>query len=254
MNKKIVFQYTVLTFVIMLILWGLCIVFGQFGITLNEHKWLFLPFLLGGFSPAIASFLILRKNNEVKNLKEWLKNVFNFKSSVCFYLIVIILSTGYFVPQVIINGLQEMNPFYLFFILLPLMLFGGGMEEAGWRYILQPELDKKYGFIISSIIVAVIWSVWHIPLFFIPDCSQYGTDFWLFSIDVFGLAFALGAIRKISNNVFLCILYHCIHNAGSVTFNINDTLLGNGITSGLLIIISIIIVFIYKYIKIDTIK
>ncbi|MDR1220404.1 MAG: CPBP family intramembrane metalloprotease [Treponema sp.] len=56
------------------------------------------------------------------------------------------------------------------------------LEEAGWRYILQPELDKKYGFIISAIIVAPIWAIWRLPLFFIPGvdsteqvlgCSQY---------------------------------------------------------------------------------
>jgi len=120
------------------------------------------------------------------------------------------------------------------------------MEEAGWRYILQPELEKEFGFILSAIIVAVIWSVWHLPLFFIPGAGQYGNNFGLFVISVVGLSFAIGAIRKISNSVFLCVLYHCIVNAGLNTFNIKDNFTGNIITTLLLIAVSIIIVFIYK--------
>lgn len=35
-------------------------------------------------------------------------------------------------------------PIYAIVFMIPMMLLGGGLEEAGWRYILQPELEKKY--------------------------------------------------------------------------------------------------------------
>lgn len=41
--------------------------------------------------------------------------------------------------------------------MIPMMFVGGGLEEAGWRYILQPELEKKYSFTVSTIIVSIIW-------------------------------------------------------------------------------------------------
>ena len=38
------------------------------------------------------------------------------------------------------------------------MVFAGGLEEAGWRYITHTELSKKCGFIISTLIMqCVIW-------------------------------------------------------------------------------------------------
>jgi len=246
MNKRIVINYTIITFAIMLIACGMLIVFGHFGFTLEKHFWLYIPFIFGGFSPAIASYIVLKKNHGVKSFKEWIKNVFAVKSSIRFYFLVLLLSIVYFISQILIGGLEQMNPIWMFFVLLPLMPLGGGMEEAGWRYILQPELEKKYGYIISAIIVAVIWSLWHLPIFFVPGTNQYGTNFLLYAIDIVGLTFALGAIRKISNSVFLCVLFHCIHNAGSVTFNLEDTLLGNVITSCLLIIVSIIVVLLHK--------
>ena len=201
--------------------------------------------MLGGLSPTIASYLVLKRNNEVTGLKEWFKNIFTFKTRSLFYLLVVLLSVLFLVPPILISGLDKMYPFYMFFLNLPIMLVGGGLEEAGWRYILQPELDKKYGFILSSIIVAVIWSVWHLPLFFIPDVGQYGENFGLFALSILGLTFALGAIRKISDNVFLCVLFHCIANAGTSTFVFHRTWSGITVTSGLLIIISTIFVFIY---------
>jgi len=34
-------------------------------------------------------------------------------------------------------------------------------EEIGWRGFFQPSLDKKYPKIISSVIVGIIWGLWH---------------------------------------------------------------------------------------------
>lgn len=54
----------------------------QLGFMLNDYPLLYLPFLISAWSPAIASFIVLRKNNEVSNVKEWLKNIFAVKTSV----------------------------------------------------------------------------------------------------------------------------------------------------------------------------
>ena len=246
MNRKVTMQFTALTFGIALISWGICILLGQFNITIAAHYWVYLPYLLGGFSPAIASYVILKRNKKIDGFKEWIRNIFHVKNPIRFYMLVILLNAVGLVPQIIMNGTKEMNPLYLFIPLIPLMLFGGGLEEAGWRYILQPSLDKNYGYFLSCVMVAVVWSVWHLPLFFIQGTSQYSSDFWLFAINVLGLTFALGAIRKITGNVFLCVLFHCINNAGSVTFNLRDTLPGNSVTTALLIVISAAAVFFYK--------
>lgn len=42
------------------------------------------------------------------------------------------------------NRAEMALPFYTFFLSLPGGLIIGGMEEAGWMYVLQPELDKSF--------------------------------------------------------------------------------------------------------------
>ncbi len=246
MKKRITLQFTILAFAIAYAVWAICIVSGQFGITLTNDMWLYIPYLLGALAPSIASYVVLKKNNKVTGFKEWLKNVFNFRTHIVHYLLIILVLAIYFIPRIFIAGLKEMYPFYMFFLMLPAMVMGGGLEESGWRYILQPELDKKYGFIFSSIFVAVIWSVWHLPLFFIPAVAQYGANFGLFALQILGSSFVMGAIRKISGRVSLCILAHSMANAGLSTFIVNETFLGNAIPTGLVITVSTVAVYIHN--------
>ncbi len=89
--NKLIKDYLLYTFLIMLICWGLCVICSLKGILLNENFFLYIPYLLGGLSPTIASFLALKKNNKVTTFKEWLKNIFDFKHNIFSYIMVIIL-------------------------------------------------------------------------------------------------------------------------------------------------------------------
>ena len=73
-------------------------------------------------------------------------------------------------------------PIYAIVFMIPMMLLGGGLEEAGWRYILQPELEKKYNFIISTLSVSIIWWLWHLPLFYIQGVAQNELNYFAFGI------------------------------------------------------------------------
>jgi membrane protease YdiL (CAAX protease family) len=98
-------------------------------------------------------------------------------------------------------------------VFTPVMLFFGGLEEIGWRGFLQPKLENKFGFIAATFINTVIWVVWHIPLCFINGTYQYSNNFLWFVVSLTGMAFSLAAIRKVTRNIFACILYHAAINA-----------------------------------------
>ncbi len=234
-------DYLIYTFVIMVICWGLCSICSLNGILLNENYFLYIPYLLGGWSPTIASFFALKKNNKVINFKDWLKNVFDFKHNIFSYIMVIILGILFILPQCLISGYESGAPLFAIIVMIPMMLIGGGLEEAGWRYILQPELEKKYKFIISTLIVSVIWWLWHFPLFYIQGVSQYGQNYFAFGINVLGLTFALASIRKNTNSVWLCVLFHCIVNSLSGIYIINNNIIGNVVTTIILIFSSLVI-------------
>ncbi len=240
--NKLIKDYLLYTFLIMIICWGICVLFSLNGILLNKNYFLYIPYLLGGLSPTIASFISLKKNNKVTTFKEWLKNVFDFKHNVFSYLMVIILGILFILPQCLISGYESGAPLLAIIVMVPVMLFGGGLEEAGWRYILGPELEKKYKFVISTLIVSVIWWLWHLPLFYIKGVSQFGQNYFAFGINVLGLSFALASIRRNTNSVWLCVLFHCIVNSLSGIYIINNNIIGNVVAAIILIFSSLVLV------------
>lgn len=43
-------------------------------------------------------------------------------------------------------------------------LYGGGLEEPGWRGFMLPELQKRFSPLSASLLIALAWSLWHLPL------------------------------------------------------------------------------------------
>ena len=66
-----------------------------------------IPFALYILSPAIASYLVLKQNNKVTGLLEWLKKVFWVKNKISVYLIVITGLVLYFGMHIIVSGFTE---------------------------------------------------------------------------------------------------------------------------------------------------
>lgn len=90
-------NYLSSTFLIMLIGWGICLLCSFNGTSLNDNRW--VPYLLVGWSPTIASYLSLGSNNKVSDIKEWLKNIFDFRQNIFSYLMVVIMAIIFILPQ-----------------------------------------------------------------------------------------------------------------------------------------------------------
>jgi len=59
----------------------------------------------------------------------------------------------------------NLSVFILPFFLLDFIANG---EEMGWRGYVLPRLQAKHSALVSSLIVGVIWGVWHLPKFLAP--------------------------------------------------------------------------------------
>jgi membrane protease YdiL (CAAX protease family) len=57
------------------------------------------------------------------------------------------------------------------FILLTIA--AGIGEEFGWRGFLLPRLQTRHNALVSSLIIGVIWAIWHIPMFFLKGTFQH---------------------------------------------------------------------------------
>lgn len=246
MNKKLVKEFLVITFIIMIVFWVGCAFISQiFNLTVN-NIFLRIMHMIGGFSPTIASYISLKRNKEIKGFKEWLKKIFDVKHNIWTYALVILFVCIYYVLGCAINGFEFGAPIFMLIVVLPMMLSGGGNEEVGWRMILQPEFEKKYGFNLSTIFTAIIWWIWHLPIFFINGTANANMNYFMFGIMCLTFSYALATIRKVSNGVFPCILTHCLINGLSATFVFNYSWLSCCITLIVTILVSMLILNINK--------
>ena len=246
MNKKLVKDFLIITFAIMIVFWGGCVLISQiFNLTVN-NIFLRIMHIIGGFSPTIASYIALKRNNKVNGFKEWLKNIFDIKHSILVYGLVILFVLIYYILGCSINGFKFGAPIFMLIVILPMMLFGGGNEEVGWRMILQPELEEKFGFNIATIFTAIIWWIWHLPIFFIRGTANANINYFLFGIMCLTLSYALGTVRKVSKGVFPCVLAHCLINGLSAIFIFNFSFLSCILTLIVTVVASILILYINK--------
>lgn len=234
------------TFLVTYITWGSIAIANHIGyLSYGTPMWMIL-YIIGVVAPPIMSYIVLKKNHSISGIKEFIKIAFNLKAKPVHYAVLLCFLAVYFEVSAVMQGISSGAKLYVAFLSIPIMILVGGLEELGWRYILQPELEKNLPFGIAASFTACTWSVWHLPLFFMYGTVQSNMHFGLFAIMVFGMSFALATIYYVSKNIWLCILFHSMINALASSWIIKDSVIIKICTTLSIIILSFIIVHYYK--------
>ena len=88
-------------------------------------------------------------------------------------------------------------------------------EELGWRGYLTPQLYKSCSFTSTSVIIGLIWSVWHFPVLLFADYNSGGNIYYslgCFTVMTIGLNFAYTWLRLRSGSVWTGVILHSAHN------------------------------------------
>jgi hypothetical protein len=202
-------KYLLLTFLISWISWGVLIALTHTGIITLSSPLGFLVFGIGGFGPTIAAVAIQEKRNP-KTIAKFTFSGNHKALPILLLFCVLLAATVYFSSR----ELNPDSPLYLLPVLIIAMTFiGGGLEELGWRGIMQPKLEKTLPFPIAVLLTSAAWSVWHLPLWFVADSPQQEHHFAAFATFGLVLSFAMAAIHKKTKCVFYSCIFHGFSNA-----------------------------------------
>ena len=174
-----------------------------------------IPSTIGGLAPAISSYIIYRQFNKDFGEASFIQFVFGKKIDIKVWL-TFGLYTGWRFLMIWI-AFEVKKPISILFILsmlinLPFTIILGGFEELGWRGILQPRLERMFGYFPSVLAVGAIWSVWHLPLWLIEGTAQSELPFGLYLLAGIVLTSSFTTLYKYTNNIFLCVLSHAWFN------------------------------------------
>lgn len=251
-------KFLVSTFLISWVCWFALIILTYLNIVKYGDALFMILYVIGGICPSFVGFWSI-KNEEIpyKTLK---KEVIKIRVNILWYafiLIVPLLLSGvaWIINRSIGNdsGLFLTNSIWSIFAILPIMIIGGGLEEIGWRGVLLSKLLHEMSALKATIIVAVVWGVWHLPFWFIAGLPQYGSNFIYFMAGAFSLSFFLTIVYVKTRSVFVCIIFHALVNA---YLSIGMDSWVRNTTGGLIFVaISFIVPFIvFKCFKLDKLK
>jgi membrane protease YdiL (CAAX protease family) len=164
-----------------LVFWGPLALFGIPGASLSGASgppWAIALYVIGGFTPSlVALFLTWRQKGLRATWKRLDPSTVSWKWHLTMFGVValgtvgqlaVIYLLGYtFAPSLFLTRLT---------MLLPLLILGPLSEELGWRGYALERLQRRWNALTSSLILGVIWSLWHLPLFYIVGTSQYLYD------------------------------------------------------------------------------
>ncbi len=145
---------------------------------LGDTPALFLDWL-GGFGPAFAAIILTAILDGREALQRLLKRVFAWRFHPLLYLAALTLpiigTLLLIVLYALIKGepgtlemigpwlanLARTSPVLLMTLLLGWIVVTG--EEIGWRGYLLPRLRTQYSDLAASLIVGLVWGLWHLP-------------------------------------------------------------------------------------------
>jgi len=112
-------------------------------------------------------------------------------------------------------------------------------EEMGWRGYVLPRLQVKYNALVSSLILGVIWSAWHLPKFFGTGRNVHQSLFWY---TLFCLAASVLYTWLYNNtrcSLLLVTLFHAMQNTAGMFLPVQFAVPG-GIERNIMIVLYVI--------------
>lgn len=110
------------------------------------------------------------------------------------------------------------NPvFYIGLVSLPfnypltIIAFFG--EEYGWRYFLQPIMQKKFGMKLGVVLLGIVWGLWHLPvdtMFYTEDSVPQMIVGQIITCVSLGIFFGYAYLK--TNNIWVPVAMHFLNN------------------------------------------
>jgi len=227
--KEVVLFFSIVLGLSFIVLWGPLVVFQVPAISFVDQKmgpaWAVTLFFIGGFVPSLTAIGLTRFLEGAAGLRSLWKRLFQFRIGGRWYAAMVTLVAFGTLSQILINyALGHSFDWNLFLIqlpsFLPLILIGPLSEEIGWRGYAQDRLQTKFSPLVSGIIVGMFWSLWHLPLFFIPGTSQHELNFSFLSF-FFGITSQSVLYAWLHNHtqgsIWTAVFFHWIYTfAGQV--------------------------------------
>ncbi|MDQ6713603.1 MAG: CPBP family intramembrane metalloprotease [Candidatus Dormibacteraeota bacterium] len=154
--------------------------------------------LLGTFGPLLSAVALVSRTSGVRGLGAFIGQAFRWRAGIQWYaaalLVPVLVRIAVLYVHVLKGGtlfeLSDMSRWLAIpsSFLLVLLIGGPTGEEFGWRGFLLQRIQPVLGVLWASIVIGLITTLWHLPLFWIPGTAQSYLPLALFTVRTVALS------------------------------------------------------------------
>jgi hypothetical protein len=189
-----------------------------------------LVVIIGAFAPLMAAITLVVREEGWKGIKEFLGQALDFRIKPVYLILALslpllihviahylALAVGLDVAKTLFPTEIPVAPIVLaipyFFLML---VIGGGQEEIGWRGYAQEPLQEKIGVIPASLVIGLIWGIWHLPLWFMTGDLHSAYSFLAFVMMTTSISIMYAWLYNSSGKKLVVVMFfHAMNNTAA---------------------------------------
>ena len=215
MGTKTLLSFLALTFGLSWVPMALFMIFpDQFTALFGEMSSTNPVFLLAVYAPGISGIFLVWRHYGLSGLGSFLRRLFMWRAPIQWWLfllfgIPVIVYTAAAITGTI-SAPFRFAPWYMVFpALLQSLLLGPMGEEFGWRGLALPILQRRFSPFWASLILGVVWAIWHAPAFLMSGTPQSAWSFGPFFLGLIAVAVIMTPLFNAARgSLLIAILYH----------------------------------------------
>ena len=171
-------------------------------------------FLLAVYAPGISGIFLIWRHYGLKGLGSFFRRLFIWRAPIQWWLFLLLgIPVIVYMAAAIKGTISEpfrFVPWYLVFpALIQSLLLGPMGEEFGWRGLALPLLQRRFSPFWASLILGVVWAIWHAPAFLMSGTPQSAWSFGPFFIGLVAITVIMTPLFNASRgSLLVAILYH----------------------------------------------
>jgi uncharacterized protein len=176
--------------------------------------------IVGTFAPSLVALGVTARDEGSRGMRALLHGVLQWQVSWRWYLFAVVYMLIVKLSVALVYRLAigvwphfGTDPWYLIVLAILISTPAQAGEEIGWRGYALPRLAGRFGFARASLVLGLIWSGWHLPVFFLPGADKYGQSFPVWTLQVAALSVAITWLYARTNgSLLLTMLMHSAVN------------------------------------------
>ena len=224
-------RYFLLTFAYSWVIWIPSVLDGiGIELPLNMTGYSTVVVIIGAFAPLLAAITLIVREEGWKGTRVFLRQALDTHIRPVFLVVALALpvlihliahylalGVGLDVAKTLFPAEAPAAPIVLaipYFILM--VVIGGGQEEFGWRGYAQEPLQERIGIIPASLVIGVIWGIWHLPLWFMRGDLHSAYSFLAFVMMTTSISIIYAWLYNSSGKKLIVVMFfHAMNNTAA---------------------------------------